>query len=152
MAQGRKTSLVITVTAEERRILEIWQRSTTIQAGLAKRSRMILMLSEGNSISQVSRTISIRRRHIYKWANRFLEQRIAGLLEQSGRGRKQTVPSTALPSEIPSEQLPSQRLPGKTGLISTGGKLLEDAGNEQRPIDRAAEPVTTKENTAATPR
>ena len=44
MARGRKTALTITLTAEERQTLMAWQRSTTIRAGLARRSRLILLL------------------------------------------------------------------------------------------------------------
>ena len=36
MARGRKSSLRILLSSEERDILEHWQRSTTIAAGLAR--------------------------------------------------------------------------------------------------------------------
>ena len=37
MPRGRKTALTIHLTADERQMLTAWQRSTTIQAGRAKR-------------------------------------------------------------------------------------------------------------------
>ncbi len=49
MAKGRKTSVVIDITLEQREILTAWQRSTIIRAGLAKRGRIILMLADGAS-------------------------------------------------------------------------------------------------------
>jgi len=87
MAKGRKTSVVIDITLEQREILTAWQRSTIIRAGLAKRGRVILMLADGASISHMSRTVAIRRRFISKWAERLCKQGIAGLHDQAGRGR-----------------------------------------------------------------
>jgi len=48
---------------------------------------MILLLSKGESFSEVSRSVGKARRIVYKWANRFLEKRMAGLqdLPRSGR-------------------------------------------------------------------
>jgi hypothetical protein len=87
MARGRKTSVVIDITPEQRHILTGWQRSTPVRAGLAKRGRIILMLADGASISHISRTVDIRRRFIYKWAERFRQHGIKGLYDQAGRGR-----------------------------------------------------------------
>ncbi len=87
MVRGRKTNLVVYLTPEERDILEAWHRSTTIRAGLARRGRIILLMAEGASISQVSRTVGIRRRFIYKWVNRFQDQGVTGLTDKSGRGQ-----------------------------------------------------------------
>lgn len=92
MAQGRKTNVTITLTKEEKTVLRAWQRSTTIRAGLAKRGRIILMVADGIPISEVARTVGIRRRFIYKWANRFNKKRLAGLIDKSGRGRKPRFP------------------------------------------------------------
>ena len=65
-----------------------WQRSTTISAGLAKRSRIILLLAEGEAISHIAVTVGISRRFVYKWVSRFLAYRLDGLLDKAGRGRK----------------------------------------------------------------
>jgi hypothetical protein len=54
MARGRKTSLVIVLSPQERETLERWQRATTMAAGLARRGRMILLLAERYSPSQVA--------------------------------------------------------------------------------------------------
>jgi len=88
MAQGRKTALVISLTPEERRELESWQRSRTTRTGLARRGRVILMVADGTSVSQAARTVGCQRRFVYRWARRFLEDRIKGLEDKPGRGRK----------------------------------------------------------------
>lgn len=55
------------------------------------------MLSSGESISQISRTVGIRRRFIYKWAARFQEEGIDGLNDRPGRGRSTAAPATSSP-------------------------------------------------------
>ena len=94
MPRGRKTSLIIQLTPEVRTILETWQQSTSIRAGLARRGRIILMLAEGASVSHVARAVGIRRRFVYKWAGRFLQEGIPGLADRPGRGQS---PASAAP-------------------------------------------------------
>ena len=86
MARGRTTSLTITLTPEERQTLLAWQRSTTIRAGLLRRARMILLLADGGAITDIAVRVGISRRFVYKWVQRFLEQRVAGLVDKPGRG------------------------------------------------------------------
>ena len=86
MAHGRKTSLTIELTPEERQTLLAWQRSTTIPAGHARRGRIILLLADGVPISHIADTVSMGRRNVYKWAKRFLRARMAGLTDLPGRG------------------------------------------------------------------
>ncbi len=91
--RGRKTQLSVTLAPGDRILLETWQRSSTIQAGLARRGRIILLMSEGASISQISRTVGIRRRFIYKWVDRFQSLGVSGLSDKPGRGRASQFPN-----------------------------------------------------------
>ena len=86
MARGRKTSLTINLTAEQRRTLMSWQRSTTIPAGRARRGRIILQLANGVPISHIATTVGISRRFVYKWAKRFQQYGVEGLVDKPGRG------------------------------------------------------------------
>ena len=43
MARGCKSFFIVFLSPAERAQLEHWQRSTTIQAGLAKRAKIILL-------------------------------------------------------------------------------------------------------------
>ena len=88
MARGRKTSLTIRLTPAERQTLLAWQRATAIPAGLARRGRIILLLADGVPITAIAATAGISRRFVYKWAQRFLEQGLAGLADQPGRGHR----------------------------------------------------------------
>jgi transposase len=87
MARGRKTSLTIRLTPEERRTLLTWQRATTIQAGLVRRARLLLLLADGVPIIEIAATVGLSRRHVYKWIQRFMQQGLVGLEDKPGRWR-----------------------------------------------------------------
>jgi transposase len=86
MAQGRKTSLTIRLTPAERQTLLAWQRATTIRAGLVRRARIILLLADGVTITDIARAVGMSRRHTYKWIQRFVQEGLAGLEAKPGRG------------------------------------------------------------------
>ena len=65
MARGRTTSLTIRLTPAQRQTLLTWQRATTISAGRARRGRIILLMADGRSISDVAATVGISRRFVY---------------------------------------------------------------------------------------
>lgn len=77
----------VTVTIPQRRELEAMLRWPTLAAGLARRARAILLLAEGYSVSEVGRKVSMQRRHLYKWIDRFRQQGIAGLSDGKRTGR-----------------------------------------------------------------
>jgi len=86
MARGRTTSLTIRLTPTERQTLLTWQRATTMAAGRARRGRIILLVADGMSISDIAATVGSSRRFVYKWAQRFLEKGLEGLADKQGRG------------------------------------------------------------------
>ena len=88
MARGRITSLTIQLTPAQRQRLLAWQRSTTIPAGLARRGRIVLLLADGVTITDIAATVGISRRHTYKWIQRFLQEGLEGLEDKPGRGRR----------------------------------------------------------------
>ena len=97
MGQGRTTSLTIRLTPAERRTLLAWQRSTTtISAGRARRGRIIVLVADGRSISDVSATVGISRRFVYKWVQRFQDKGIEGLTDKAGRGHRRRPRQPAL--------------------------------------------------------
>jgi hypothetical protein len=86
--QGRKTSLVVRLTAEQQAELEHWQRSSTLPAGLARRGRLILLMSQGSSLAHAARFAGLTVRHARKWVGRFLERGTDGLADRPRPGRK----------------------------------------------------------------
>jgi transposase len=65
-----------------------WQRSSTLPAGLARRGRLILLLSEGRSVKEAAYIAGLAPNNARKWVRRFLQQGVAGLDDQPGRGRR----------------------------------------------------------------
>lgn len=98
MAQGRKTSLVIHLTDEEKRELQCWLRKTTIGVALAKRAQVIVRLANGESIAAAARQVGLQPKHARQWGVRFAKDRIAGLYDRKGRGRKPFFPSGGGPA------------------------------------------------------
>src|SRR5919109_3789086 len=96
MARGRTTTLTVRLTPTQRRTLLAWQRATTIRAGLARRGRIILLVADRRSISDVAATVGISRRFVYKWVQRFLEKGLEGLADKPGRGYRRVTPQPAL--------------------------------------------------------
>jgi CRP-like cAMP-binding protein len=79
MPRGRKTSLTIHLTPAQRQTLLAWQRATTIPAGLAKRGRIILLLADGITITDIATMVGMNRPHVYKWIYRFRQAGMEGL-------------------------------------------------------------------------
>ena len=73
MPRGRKTSLTITLTADERQTLIAWQRS-------------------GMTVTEVAQRVGMTRRSVSMWARRFLQHGIAGLADKPGRRRRRLPP------------------------------------------------------------
>ena len=88
MPRGRTTALTIRLTPAQRQTLLAWERSTTIPAGLARRARMVLLLTEGMTLTDIAATVGISRRFIYKWVQRFLEQGLEGLHDKPRSHRR----------------------------------------------------------------
>ena len=96
MARGRKTSLTIRLTPAERRTLLAWQRATTISAGRARRGRIILLMDDGMTITDIAATVGLSRRFVYKWVQRFLADSVEGLADKPGRGTRRVSRQPAL--------------------------------------------------------
>jgi hypothetical protein len=70
MARGRKPSLRIVLSSEERQTLERWQQSTTLAAGPVRWGRIILLLAAGTSHCAVAQAVGVQRTMVRHWAKR----------------------------------------------------------------------------------
>ena len=86
--RGRRTSLRVVLTSEERNELERRLRCTTTPSGLARRARVILSVADGLRLVEVARLVGMTEKQVRKWTTRFLESRLEGLHDRPGRGRK----------------------------------------------------------------
>jgi hypothetical protein len=86
--RGRKPSFTIHLPAPDLQELERWLRSTTLQQGLARRARLLLLLHQGQTLKAAAHTAGLTVRNARKWAQRYLAQGIPGLTDKAGRGRQ----------------------------------------------------------------
>jgi len=88
LVRGRKLSFSIVLSPDERAELERRCRMTTLPVGQYKRSQAILLLAARVSEKDTAGRCGLGVRIVRKWARRFEEQRLAGLIDRPGRGRK----------------------------------------------------------------
>ena len=81
----------ITVTDEQREVLQRWCRRTTTAAGLARRARIVLLAGEGLGNSEVAERIGCDPATVTKWRKRFIEQGLVGLSDEYRSGRPRTI-------------------------------------------------------------
>lgn len=85
--RGRKSPLVIALTADEKSQLETVVRRTTVEAGLARRAKIVLELAATRSISGTARAVQDQRSVVRLWGRRYLEKRFQGLFDEPRSGR-----------------------------------------------------------------
>jgi hypothetical protein len=90
--RGRKSALIILLSDQERNELQRWSRSTSLSAGLVQRAKAVLHVSQGMPLKHTGTAVGLTERHIRKWITRFKEQRLPGLKDKEGRGRKPSFP------------------------------------------------------------
>jgi hypothetical protein len=86
--RGRKTSLRVVLTPLERAELEQRLRFRSTSLGTARRCRAILAIADGRPLVEIARLVDLTEKHVRKWVQRFLKDRLAGLRDRPGRGRK----------------------------------------------------------------
>ncbi|MBM4438683.1 MAG: IS630 family transposase [Actinobacteria bacterium] len=90
MRTGRpKTPLVL--SAEERSELESLARRARSAPALAQRARMVLACAAGLDNQAVARRVRVRPGTVGKWRRRFLERRVAGLMDEPRPGRPREI-------------------------------------------------------------
>jgi transposase len=90
----------IRLTTEERVELEQMTQSRTLPAGDVFRARLVLMLAEGLPYRTIQERLDTTAPTISRWKDRFLKQRVAGLLEIRHPGQKPSVITPALQAKV----------------------------------------------------
>jgi hypothetical protein len=85
-----KSPIAIVLTREERAQLESMAAKMTAPFRDVMRAKMILWLSEGLTVSEVSRRSGFERSVVRLWAKRFVERRLGGLQDEERSGRPPT--------------------------------------------------------------
>src|SRR5829696_2690838 len=84
--RGRKTALLVVLNAAERSRLGQPLRCTTTSLGLARRCRAVLGVADGLPLVEVARLVDLTEKHVRKWVQRLLTDRLDGLHDRPGRG------------------------------------------------------------------
>jgi transposase len=81
----------LTITADERELLERWTRRATTAQALAQRARVILGGAAGKSNTRLAHELRLTKQTVGKWRTRFLTERLDGLLDEPRPGAPRTV-------------------------------------------------------------
>ena len=108
--------------------------SRSLPAGDVLRARMILMLAQGRSYSDIQDRLQTTAPTVSRWKKRFLEQRREGLLEIRHPGKKATVLTGKLHARILAA---TQRKPKDGSTHWTCRKLAAELGISKDAVHRA---------------
>src|ERR1700742_5196672 len=76
----------ITLTTEERAVLEALIRSTRTEVRMRDRARIVLMAADGGATREIGRIVGCPAGTASKWRVRYARSRLAGLDETGNRG------------------------------------------------------------------
>ena len=85
--RGRKSSLKIVLSEQDRQELEHLVRSTSVRAGVARRARIVLELAAGARLVEIARQTGVTEQVVRFWGRRFLEHGLEGLHDLPRTGR-----------------------------------------------------------------
>jgi len=81
----------LSLTDEERAMLERWARRPTTAQALAQRARIVLGCAADETNTQVTRRLRLSKQTVSKWRSRFLASRLDGLPDEPRPGAPRTV-------------------------------------------------------------
>src|SRR5437763_14039084 len=81
----------VALTADERERLESWSRRRTSGQALAQRARIVLLCAEGLRTSEICRELRVHRNTVVRWRERFLAERLEGLLDEPRPGQPRRI-------------------------------------------------------------
>ena len=98
----------IVLSEDEQTELSRRIRSATISQRDGRRARLILLAARGCSRNEIAQLTGLSVVSVTRWCKRFQEQRLQGLMDLPGRGRKPSLPAEALKRVI--EQVVQPRI------------------------------------------
>jgi transposase len=90
----------LSLNEDEHEELQRMSLSRSLPAGDVFRARVILMLAEGRSYSEIQERLKTTAPTISKWRKRFLEERVDGLMQERHPGQKPTVITPQLQAKV----------------------------------------------------
>ena len=102
----------------DRERLEGWLRSSTIQAGLAQRARIVLLAAGGLSNVEIAARVGVSRPTVTSWRARYERSGIGGLSDQPRSGRPRIIDHRTIVAAT------LRRPPKKLGVTHWSSRLL----------------------------
>jgi len=81
-----RKSVGVTLSVEEREVLE--SRSASADERESQRAKIVMYATNGMSSKNIAEELGVSERVVSKWRKRFAEDRLEGLNDSPGRGRK----------------------------------------------------------------
>ena len=82
---------ILTLTEEERDMLEQWVRRPKTAQALAQRARIVLACATEKSNTVVAEKMNLTKQCVGKWRSRFIDKRLDGLLDEPRPGAPRTI-------------------------------------------------------------
>ena len=76
----------VTLTDEDRAVLERWSRGRSTEARLVERARIVLLAAEGRENKDIAAELGITRATVARWRDRFAAGGLAGIEKDAPRG------------------------------------------------------------------
>jgi transposase len=83
---GRKPP-VPACSEEDRKTLEIWARSRTLETRLVERARIIIGCLDGKSVNHIAQELKVRPNTVIEWRQRFEKKGVKGLYDNPRSGK-----------------------------------------------------------------
>ena len=93
-------------------------RSSTVQAGLAQRARIVLLAADGEANTEIAAKVGASRPTVIAWRRRYAAQGIAGLADEARSGRPRTLDHRTIVAET------LKPPPKKFGVTHWSSRLL----------------------------
>lgn len=123
----------VELSIEQREVLERWCRRPTTAAGLARRSRIVLLAAEGLGNDEVAERVGCHPATVTKWRQRFLAHGLVGLSDEYRPGRPRTVSDDAVEAVVTKTL---EELPGDGSTHWSTRTMAEAVGLSQSTISR----------------
>src|SRR5688572_22105892 len=91
MKKGGRPKSPLILTDDERQKLQTWARRPKSTQRLADRARIILACAEGLDNAAVAQRLRVNRATVGKWRQRFLDDRLDGLVDEPRPGAPRTI-------------------------------------------------------------
>src|ERR1700739_1790158 len=123
----------IGLSEDEQQELQRMSVSRSLPAGDVLRARLILMLAEGRSYTEVQKRLNTTAPTISKWRKRFLEQRVDGLMHARHPGQKPSVITPQLQAKVLAA---TRRKPSDGSIHWSCRKLAKELGISKDVVHR----------------